>query len=507
MSLPANLNDLLRVATPEERQEIDALITEGLPWVPQQGPQLEAYLSEADILLYGGAAGGGKSDLLLGLAITAHQRSIIFRREGVQLKALYDRTRDLTGQVDTHNKVARFQGRQLDFGHCQYLGDERSYQGQPHDLIGFDEGAHFLESQVRFLLGWLRSAKPGQRCRVVITSNPPTEHDGAEAEWIIRWFAPWLDPAHPNPAKPGELRWYAVVDGEDIERPDGSPFMHDGREIRPFSRTFIKSLVGDNAYLVATDYERTLQALPEPLRSQMLHGDFLAAKGDNPWQIIPTAWVDAAMARWTPRMPKGEMHSMGVDVARGGKDQTVISRRHGDWYDEVKTYPGTSTPDSFAVAGLVATLRHDAVPVHVDSIGVGSAVYDTLASNGTQAIPVNVAEGTKERDKSGLLTFKNKRALLWWKFREALDPGNGRAIELPPDARLKAELTSARWKLQNNTITVESKDEVRARLGRSTDLADAVLLAFCDTPRADIAQMVKLPSAHYSHIGGGWMSA
>jgi hypothetical protein len=58
----------------------------------------------------------------------------------------------------------------------------------------------------------------------------------------------------------------------------------------------------------------------------MLYGDFKAGIGEDPWQVIPTAWVDAAMARWVDKAPKGEMMSMGVDVARGGKDNTTIAR-------------------------------------------------------------------------------------------------------------------------------------------------------------------------------------
>jgi hypothetical protein len=61
------------------------------------------------------------------------------------------------------------------------------------------------------------------------------------------------------------------------------------------SRTFIPSRVSDNPYLMGTGYMTQLQSLPEPLRSQMLYGDFKAGVQDDPWQVIPTAWVEAAM--------------------------------------------------------------------------------------------------------------------------------------------------------------------------------------------------------------------
>ena len=97
--------------------------------------------------------------------------------------------------------------------------------------------------------------------------------------------------------KPGELRWYATLpNGNEIERADGTPFK-DGHElIKPKSRTFIPARVKDNPDLRNTGYISTLQALPQPVRSQVLHGDFTAGIQDDPWQVIPTAWVEASMA-------------------------------------------------------------------------------------------------------------------------------------------------------------------------------------------------------------------
>jgi hypothetical protein len=99
--------------------------------------------------------------------------------------------------------------------------------------------------------------------------------------------------------------------------------------IIPKSRTFIPSRVTDNYFYVRSGYIQTLQSLPEPLRSQMLDGDFNAGVEDDPWQVIPSSWIDAAMARWKPREAKGVMDGMGVDVAAGGKDSLVIYPRYG----------------------------------------------------------------------------------------------------------------------------------------------------------------------------------
>lgn len=482
-----DIADLLDYCTPDELAEIDMILAEETPaWVPLPGPQTQAYESEADILYYGGSAGGGKSDLLLGLGLTQHTRSIIYRREGTQNLALIDRllgeiVRDRKGWNGKDN-VWRGNGRQIEFGACKDLGDEQKYQGRAHDLKGFDEITHFLESQFRFLMGWLRSSKPGQRKRIVCTGNPPTNQDG---QWVKDFWGAWLDPNHPNPAQPGELRWYTTIDGKDTECESGEPFMHNGKMIQPLSRTFIPSRVTDNVFMMDAGYEAILQALPEPLRSQMLNGDFSAGTEDSPWQVCPTAWVQAAMDRWTEDGRKGEMDSMGVDVARGGRDQTVIATRYGQWYAPLKRYPGKDTPDGPIVAGLAIAEQKDSAPIHVDVIGAGCSVIDHLRGNDIQVVGINGSAKSPEyvTDKSGHLKFRNLRAWLHWSFREALDPKTGKNIMLPPDSKLKADLCTPTWKLTAHGIQVESKDDVIERLGRSPDDGDAVIYCSMETPK------------------------
>jgi len=455
-------------------------------WVPQSVPQWQAYLSPADELFYGGAAGGGKSDLVLGLSVTAHRKSIIFRRELTQLSGtagLIERSKDIL--VD----VARFNGqehawrdipggRSLDFGACQYEDDKRRYQGRPHDFIAFDELTEFLHSQYRFLIGWLRTTIEGQRCRVVATGNPPSHSDG---QWVIEYWGPWLDEHHPNPARPGELRWFAVIDGKDTEVSGPEPFEHDGEMIEPTSRTFIPAKLADNPYLAESGYGRTLQNLPEPLRTQLLFGDFSIGIGDDPWQVIPTQWIRLAQQRWREReQPDTPLSAVGVDVARGGADETVLSKRYDTWFAPSEAYAGTETPDGPSVAGLVILAVGDELNamVNVDVIGVGSSAYDSLAQMATvNVVGVNFAEGSNGRDRSGMLAFRNVRAEAYWTMREALDPVKGDDLALPPDPRLLADLASAKWKVSAQGIQIESKDDIKKRLGRSPDYGDAVVLA------------------------------
>jgi hypothetical protein len=477
------LNFLWPSLTGLERDLLRPLVEKGPPlWYPLRGPQLEAFLTKADELFYGGAAGGGKTDLLLGLALRAHTRSIIFRREYPQLKAIIDRSRELIGDAGRYNgqdNVWRFDdGRILEFGAVQYDTDVRKYQGRPHDLKAFDELPNFTEFQYRFLIGWTRTTVPGQRTRVVSAGNPPTN---AEGEWVIRRWGAWLDPQHHNPARPGELRWYATVDGEEVERADNLPFSFKGEEIRPKSRTFVPARLADNPFLMATDYGAQLQAMPEPLRSQLLYGDFTAGTEDDPWQVIPTDWIRQAQARWTPERPALPMTAIGVDVARGGSDKTVLAPRYGHWFGPLQRHPGQSTPSGQAVAGLVIEAiagEGSDVAIHVDVIGVGASSYDILAESGDlRVIAVNFAEGSQATDRSGRLKMANRRAEAWWRMRESLDPVRGDGIALPPDTELLSDLCAPRWSVRTSGILVESKEDIKKRLGRSPDCGDAVVMA------------------------------
>lgn len=453
-------------------------------WVPLPGPQTEAWLSEADELYYGGGAGGGKSSLLVGLALTGHQKSIIFRREYGQLRDILDYSQQVAGLRGRLTQVPPFlrmmDGRRIEFGAVEYANDVTKFQGRPHDLKAFDELPQFLEKQYRFLIGWNRSTIRGQRCRVVGAGNPPTDTEG---EWVIHRWAPWLDVQHPNPAVPGELRWFAVIDGEDREVENGEPFDYKDERIEPRSRTFIPARLADNPYLERSGYRAILQAFPEPLRSQMLYGDFTAGTEDDPWQVIPTAWVRAAQARWSAEAkPPGPMTAVGVDVARGGRDKSVLARRWGAWFAPLESHPGKETPDGQEGRQLVAMALTDGGEANIDVIGVGASWYDLCRDSGLPVNAVNFAEGTTLLDRTNLLRFVNLRAYAYWSFREALDPEKGDGIMLPPDPELRADLCAPKWKMRTNGIQIEAKEDIIERIGRSPDAGDAVVMAALQMP-------------------------
>ncbi|MGL5066066.1 MAG: hypothetical protein ACRC62_39350 [Microcoleus sp.] len=431
------------------------------------------------------------------MAFTAHQNSIIFRREYPQLKGMIRRSRAIVKGpgYNTMEKTWTLPGRILEFGAIQYEKDVEKYQGRDHSLKAYDEICHFTKFQFEFTSGWNRSAT-GERCRIVCTGNPPTTPEG---QWVREYWGPWLDKTHelyPYPA--GELIWYISANGEDRivqkggDRPAPMDVEIDGQieSVTPHSRTFIPASLSDNSYLAKTGYRSVLQALPEPLRSQMLHGKFDLDWDDDPWQVVPSQWVEAAFARWENSCPlKTPLSCLGVDVARGGKDQTIIAGRRGNWFDELKEYPGSTTPDGGAVAAQVAKHWEEGCGINIDAIGVGTSVYDILKNTYPKVQAIGGGEKSRKSDRSGKLAFFNKRSEIIWLLREALDPENGSHIALPRNSKLKSELCSARWSLvpptagdesKKGRIKVESKEDIVKRIGRSPDRADAIAYAWAN---------------------------
>ena len=113
---------------------------------------------------------------------------------------------------------------------------------------------------------------------------------------------------------------------------------------------------------------------------------------------------------------------------------------------------------------MVVRYRLDSAPVIVDvGGGYGGGVTVRLKDNGIEPVSLVASMEWIEKTKDGQLAFANKRAEVWWKFREALDPDqpDGSAIALPPDPELRADLCAPTWKLTARGILLESKDEVR----------------------------------------------
>lgn len=426
------------------------------------------------------------TDLLLGASVTEHHRSIIYRKEYEQHSANVERMGEIVGtRQGFNNKMWRVGGRTIEFAGVARPGAEEKKRGQPHDLKGFDELTEFSEYVFRFLNGWKRTTIEGQRCRTIATFNPPIP--GTEGEWVIRYFAPWLDPMHENPAKSGEIRWFAMLDDVETEVADGKEFEYTNADgmtetIYPESRTFIQASLEDNPYLSSDpQYRKTLQALPEPLRSMLLYGKQPENMEDHAWQVVPSAWIDAAFERWEKTAkPEISMSALGADVSRGGKDDTVLTPRFGNWFAEQIKIAGKLVPDGPTAAAFIVNHVQNMAPVMLDIIGIGSSVYDSLVANNVSTIPLNGANKAEGRDRSGRLGFVNKRAKWYWRFREALDPDNGSDLAIPYSSKLKKELCCIRWRLTSRGIQIESKQDIIARLHYSPDYADSMVYSLAD---------------------------
>lgn len=211
-------------------------------------------------------------------------------------------------------------------------------------------------------------------------------------------------------------------------------------------------------------------------------GEFYSSDEDG---VIPLGWIEAANERWRAWDEAGRPESpgrrtVGVDVARSGSDKTVMAILDGPVITELRH---TAREDTMQTTGRVQGILAACpgrLPI-VDVIGVGAGVVDRLRELKLTVDAFNASEGTVRKDRSGELGFANTRSAAWWNLRELLDPSFGAELALPPDDNLTGDLTAPHWRvLSGGKIQVESKDDIRKRIGRSTDDGDAVVQAVWD---------------------------
>lgn len=493
----------LESMSPEDRAKWLAAakkVNDGLLWKPNPGPQTAAYYSLADELFFGGSAGPGKTQLGLGLAVNEHDNSLLLRRTNKEADGLVRHLAGIIGNRDGWNGqhgTWTLPGRTIEIGGCQLEEDKQKRKGFPHDLIFYDEVSDFSETQYIFIQAWNRSTKPGQRCRVVAAGNPPTSPEGF---WVLKRWGAWLDPHHPNPAQPGELRWYTTgAEGAEIEVNGPGPHFIAGQTVTARSRTFIPAKLSDNPEQDTPEYRAVLAGLPPLERAAYRDGLFGAALEDEANQCIPTTWVQAAQARWAPNPPVGvPMCAIGVDVSLpGGKDATVIARRHDGWFAQLIVLQGKEVLDTKQLAGRIVAVRRDGAKVIIDlGGGWGGDALATLRENGIDAVGYMGIKKYGGRTENSALKLSNTRTAAYWRFREALDPTqpNGSSICLPPSSALLADLCAPRYKNATNGLALESKEDVCKRIGRSPDSGDAVVMAWFDGQKQ-------------KNISGGWAAA
>ena len=253
-------------------------------WMPQ--PRQAAFLARWEYeALYGGAAGGGKSDALLAEALRQvdipHYRGIIFRKTVPQLSELIDRSAEIykpafpRAKYNDNKHCWTFpSGAKLFFGNMQHAKDRTNYQGKRYDFIAFDEVTHFTWDEYSYLFSRNRPNGPGTRCYVRAAGNP----GGIGHGWVKERFI--------TPVAPMHTIWNEVK----IRFPDGR------EETVKRSRIFVPSRVFDNQKLLENnpDYVANLAMLPESERQALLEGswDTFAGQVFTEWRNDPDHYED-----------------------------------------------------------------------------------------------------------------------------------------------------------------------------------------------------------------------
>jgi hypothetical protein len=244
--------------TDELPKALRAVAEENVIFRPNDGPQTDFLAASETDVLYGGAAGGGKSYAMLvdplRFAHRGAHRALILRRSMPELRELIDKSRELYPKAFPGCKYKEVEklwnfpsGAKIEFGFLERDADVYRYQGQAYSWIGFDEITHqATEFSWNYLASRLRTTDPEIIPYMRCTANP----GGVGAHWVKKRY---IDPSPPN---------------ESFKGSDG------------LSRKFIPARLDDNPYL-ANDgrYEQMLKALPATQRRQLLEGDWEVAEG------------------------------------------------------------------------------------------------------------------------------------------------------------------------------------------------------------------------------------
>lgn len=258
---------------------------------PQRGPQTKFLKCSADICIYGGAAGAGKTFAILLEPIfhlhIPHFGAVIFRRNSTMVRnqgGLWD-----TSMQIYSNPILKGNPKEttlewdfptpstVKFAHLQYESDVLSWQGAQIPLIIFDELTHFTRTQFFYMMSRNRSTC-GIKPYIRATTNPDSE------SWVREFIDWWIDPETgiAIPDRSGKIRWFIQINDELIWADTKSELLEKYPSSLPKSFTFISASIFDNQKLLAVDpgYLANLHALPRVERERLLNGN---------WNIKPSA--------------------------------------------------------------------------------------------------------------------------------------------------------------------------------------------------------------------------
>ena len=310
-----------------------------------EGPQTDFLAADEKDVLYGGAAGGGKSYAMLVDPLRyAHKkahRALILRRSMPELREMIDKSRELYPQAFPGAKFREVEklwnfpsGAKIEFGFLERDADVYRYQGQAYSWIGFDEITHLpTEFSWNYLASRLRTTDPEIKTYLRCTANP----GGVGSQWVKKRY----------------------VDSNDYNK---SFVGHDG-----LTRKFIPAKLADNPYLAEDGvYEQMLKSLPPTQRQQLLEGNWDVAEGAAFTEFDPKVHVITPFA-----LPLHWERTKGIDYGYASEscclwgtidinDGTLIIYRElyrkGLTGEELATIiTDMETEDPFSVAGVLDT--------------------------------------------------------------------------------------------------------------------------------------------------------
>ena len=277
---------------------------------PQKGPQEKFLATSADIAIYGGAAGGGKTYALLmeplRYVYVRGYRAVIFRKNYTQITTsggLWEESfsvyGNIIGSVPVKNPKYKWSFEGKGAVYFDYLGredDVNKWQGSQITFIGFDELTHFSEKQFFYMLSRNRSTC-GIKPYVRATCNPDAD------SWVASFIEWWIDPdtGYPIQERSGKIRYMARIDEKIIWGNSREELINKGVDrMKIKSVTFIASTLKDNRILMEKDpsYLANLEVLPLIEKERLLHGN---------WKI------KAAAGMFFKRVQVGEMLSVLPD--------------------------------------------------------------------------------------------------------------------------------------------------------------------------------------------------
>lgn len=252
---------------------------------------------------------------------------------------------------------------------------------------------------------------------------------------------------------------------------------------------FIQALPTDNPHL-PDNYVQTLKDAFE------YRPELLAAYLDGSWeladdvgQIIKTEALMAAYKREWPLTRGASRKFLSCDIARFGDDETVIYTMDETEIIAQEIY---GKKDTMYTANLLTKKSMDLNDcwIVIDEGGVGGGVVDRLRELKRRVVPID--SGSKSDDER----YYNKRAEVWENAARMFQDGD--IVLSWPDDKLKADITTPTYKFRNSKILVESKEDIKKRLRRSTDRADAYVnglygMRFIPASEADTKTFKKIP--------------